>query len=162
MKNKIHHLIFAATMIASPALAGTATGTFNVTATVLNNCAVTASDLAFGNYSAGSPTAVTASTSVSVTCAPALNYTLSLDGGSTTSVPAARAMTDGANHNLVYGLYTTSAYTTVLGDGTGATATLPGVGTGSVQSISIYGKIPAAQFVNAGSYTDRVTVTVAY
>lgn len=162
MGNAIKNLIFAAALIASPAMAGTATGSFNVTATVLANCAVSAADLTFGNYAAGTPSAVTASTSISVTCAPALPYTVALDGGSTTGLVGARAMADAGSHKLNYGLYTSNAYTTVFGDGTGASATSIGLGTGTLQSISVYGKIPAAQYVNAGSYSDHISVTVTY
>src|ERR1700759_3261879 len=103
--------ILALIRMTGPALAPpqTVTTTFNVTATVLNNCAVSASDLAFGNYSAGSATPVTANTSISVTCAPLLPYTVSLEGGSPPSLRGARAMTDGSSHNLNYSLYTTNS-----------------------------------------------------
>jgi spore coat protein U-like protein len=147
---------------ASPAWAASASSQFNVTATVLKNCAVSSSDLAFGDYTAGSGSPVTASTTVSVTCTAALAYTIALDGGQTTSDVTARAMTDGASHNLSYGLYTTNAYGTVWGDGTGGSSTVAGTGNGAAQAVTVYGRIAAAQFVAAGSYTDRVTVTVNY
>ena len=148
---------------ASPSLAvTTVTTTFNVTATVLNNCAVSASDLAFGNYSASSGSAVTATTTLSVTCTASLGYTIALDGGTTTGLVAARAMKDAGSNQLGYGLYTSGAYSTVWGDGTGSTQTVPGTGSGSAQSVTVYGRIPAAQYVAAGSYADRVTVTVTY
>lgn len=146
-----------------PAMAAqTVTTQFNVTATVLNNCAVSASDLAFGNYSASSGTPVTATTTLSVTCTASLSYSIALDGGTTTGLVAARAMKDANSNQLNYGLYTSGAYTTMWGDGTGATQTVPGTGTGAVQSVTVYGRIPAAQYVAAGSYADRVTVTVTY
>jgi spore coat protein U-like protein len=156
--------IFAAFLVcaASPAWALTVSSQFNVTATVLKNCAVSTSDLAFGNYTAGSGSPVTASTTVSVTCTAALAYTVALDGGQTTSDVTARAMTDGAAHNLTYGLYTTNGYGTVWGDGSAGTSTVAGTGSGAAQPITVYGRIPASQFVAAGSYTDRVTVTVNY
>lgn len=155
-------LAIAILLSTAPAFAGTATGTFNVTATVLNNCALTTADLAFGNYNATTATPTTSSTTLGVTCTSALPYTVALDGGNTTASVAARAMTDGAGHNLTYGLYTTSAYSTIWGDGTGTTTTQAGTGTGSAQSLSVYGRIPAGQYVKAGSYSDRITVTVAY
>jgi spore coat protein U-like protein len=146
----------------SPAWAASISAQFNVTATVLKNCAVSASDLAFGDYNASSGSPVTASTTLSVTCTAALAYTVALDGGQTTSAVSARAMTDGASHNLSYGLYTTSGYGTVWGDGSAGTSTVAGTGSGAAQPITVYGRIPASQFVAAGSYTDRVTVTVNY
>jgi spore coat protein U-like protein len=150
------------TCAAAPAWAASVSAQFNVTATVLKNCAVSASDLAFGDYTAGSGSPVTASTTVSVTCTAALAYTVALDGGQTTSDVTARAMTDGAAHNLSYGLYTTNGYGTVWGDGSGGTSTVAGTGSGAAQALTVYGRIPASQFVAAGSYADRVTVTVNY
>ena len=161
---KIGILALMGVLAASPALAApqTVTTTFNVTATVLNNCAVSASDLAFGNYSASAGTPVTATTTLSVTCTASLGYTIALDGGTTTGVVAARAMNDANSNQLNYGLYTSGAYSTIWGDGTGATQTVAGTGSGSAQSVTVYGRIPAAQYVAAGSYADRVTVTVSY
>jgi spore coat protein U-like protein len=147
---------------ASPAWAASVSSQFNVTATVLKNCAVSASDLAFGDYNASSGSPVTASTTVSVTCTAALAYTVALDGGQTTNNVIARAMTDGASHNLSYGLYITNGYGTVWGDGSAGTSTVAGTGNGAAQAVTVYGRIPASQFVAAGSYTDRVTVTVNY
>ena len=159
----VRGLAVALGLAASPAMAvQTATAQFNVTATVLDNCAVAASDLAFGNYSASTATPVTATTSISVTCTANLAYAVALDGGTTTGQVTDRAMTDGSSHQLTYGLYTSGSYSTLWGDGTGSSATVPGTGTGSAQSLTVYGRIPAAQYVAAGSYADRVTVTVSY
>jgi spore coat protein U-like protein len=149
-------------ILAAPCRAGSASDQFNVTATVLDNCAVSAGDLAFGDYSASSGTATTASSTLQVTCTADLAYTIALDGGTTAGAVAARAMSDGASHTLSYGLYTGSSYSTVWGDGTGGTATVAGTGSGSAQPVTVYGRIPAAQFVPAGSYSDLVTVTVNY
>jgi spore coat protein U-like protein len=149
--------------MAVPARAApTVTAQFNVTATVLNNCAVSASDLAFGNYAPSSGTPVTATTTLSVTCTASLGYTIALDGGTTTGLVAARAMKDAGSNQLTYGLYTSGAYSTIWGDGTGSTQTVAGTGSGVAQSVTVYGRIPAAQYVAAGAYADRVTVTVTY
>ncbi len=154
--------IWAAGLLAGcPAWAGTATTTFNVTATVLQSCAVSASDLAFGSYDAGSGAPVTATTILQVTCTNALAYAVALDGGTTTHDPVNRAMSDGT-HNLTYGLYTTSGYGTIWGDASAGTSTVSGNGSGMAQPLTVYGRIPTAQFVTPGSYADRVTVTVTY
>lgn len=142
--------------------AGTVSTNFNVTATVLNNCIVSASDLAFGSYSASLATPTTANTTVNVTCTSGLAYTVALDGGTNTHSVAARAMTDGSSHNLTYGLYTSAAFSSLWGDGTSSTVTASGTGSGSTQSLTVYGRIDAAQFIPAGSYSDRIAVTVSY
>ena len=43
-----------------------------------------------------------------------------------------------------------------------ATDTLAGTGNGSAQSLSVYGRVVASQFVSPGSYTDTITATITY
>jgi spore coat protein U domain-containing protein, fimbrial subunit CupE1/2/3/6 len=148
--------------LCGPVLAGQATTSFAVSATVQSSCAVSAGTLAFGNYAAATATPNDVSSTISVTCTSGLPYTVALDGGTTTATVNARAMTDGASHNLTYALYTTSGRTTLFGDGTSSTQTIGGTGSGAAQSVTVFGRIPVAQYVTAGSYTDSVGVTVNY
>lgn len=160
--------IFAASLLLASAVAmpaqalTTITTQFNVTATVLANCAVSATNLVFGTYTASSPTPLTASSTVSVTCTNSLAYTVALDGGSVAASVAAREMSDGATHTLNYQLYTANTYASIWGDGTASTVTVAGTGNGAAQPLTVYGRIPASQFVTAGSYLDHVTVSVTY
>jgi spore coat protein U-like protein len=147
---------------AGEACAGTATATFNVTATVLGSCAVTAADLAFGTYNASDASPTTANSTIDVTCTSGTSYTVALDGGSVANDVTARAMSDGAAHSLSYALYTTSGYSTIWGDGTASTGTVAGTGNGSAQALTVYGRIPANQYIAANTYTDQITVTVSY
>jgi spore coat protein U-like protein len=135
-------------LAARPAVAGQASATFGVSATVLTNCTVTASNLNFGNYSASAASPTNMSTSLSVTCTNGLAYTVDLNGGN--------------SHSLNYQLYTTNGYASIFGDGTGGTITVSGSGNGSAQSIPVYGQIATAQYVPAGSYSDTISVTVNY
>ncbi|WP_445679181.1 Csu type fimbrial protein [Radicibacter daui] len=149
--------------VATAAQAGTATDTFNVTATVNNECLVDASDLAFGTYSISSGAPNTASSNISVTCTNGTTYAVALNGGVNGSL-ATRQMrnTDsGSTAKLSYQLYTTSAYSTVWGDGsTGVTQA--GTGSGTAQNLTVYGSMPVNQAATPGSYLDTITVTVAY
>jgi spore coat protein U-like protein len=157
-------LVAAALCAAAPAaLAATVTDTFQVTATVLSVCSVTATDLAFGNYDASSGTPNDATSTVSATCTPSETYDIAIDVGSGSGATFAnRKMTSGAN-TLNYSLYTTAARTTIWGDGTGGTATQAGTGNGAAQNLTVYGRIPVGQYVAAGSYVDTtVTVTLTY
>jgi spore coat protein U-like protein len=149
-------------VLAGPAAAGQATTTFGVSATVQSSCSVSAGTLAFGNYTAATGTPNDTSSTISVTCTSGLSYTVALDGGTTTSTVNARAMSDGNSHTLTYALYTTSGRTTLFGDGTSSTQTVGGTGNGLAQSVTVYGRIPVAQYVTAASYTDTVGVTVSY
>src|SRR5436190_1433424 len=64
---------------------------------------------------------------------------------------------------LNYNIYTTSARTTVWGDGTASTATIGGTGSGSAQSVTVYGRVGSGQTsLPAGAYADTVAVTVTY
>jgi spore coat protein U-like protein len=148
--------------VAGIAFAGTSTTTFDVTATVLAVCDVTASDLAFGNYDPNSGTPNDASTTLSVTCSNGETYDIALDeGAGTGATVAARLMMNGAN-TLSFGLFTNAGRTTSWGDGTLGTSTVAGTGNGAAQSISVYGRIPIGQLVASGAYTDTITVTLTY
>ncbi len=144
-----------------------ATTTFQVTATVLKACTVSATALAFGNYT---PTAgaVTNSSSISVACTKTSPYTLTLNGGSTSGGTIGQRLMTNGTQTLQYNLYTSATYTTLLGDGsTSGSANVTGTGAGlSVPTtVNVYGKLPdsaANQSVPAGNYTDTITVSVAY
>ncbi len=152
----------AGLLFANSALAATATATFKVTATVADSCLVSATDLNFGTYD---PAAVKDGTStITVTCTAKTPYTIGLNAGTGTSVVTTRTMTgDGAGTQLDYELYTESGRTTVWDDigGTGTTVA-QSVLTGGPLGYTVYGQIPASQYVPAASYVDTINVTVAY
>jgi spore coat protein U-like protein len=147
--------------------ANPATTTFQVSATVLKNCTVGATNVAFPNYT---PTAgaQTANGTVSVSCTKSTAFTVSLNKGTTAGgTIAQRLMSDGAGDALQYNLYTTSGLATVWGDGTGTSVTQGGTGAGmaSPVALTVYGNLPdsaANQAVPPAAYTDTVTVSVAY
>jgi spore coat protein U-like protein len=137
------------------------TSNFQVTATVAGTCTLATNTLAFGAYSP-SGAAVTGSTTVAPTCTTSTPWTLAFNAGSTTGgTISQRLMTTGSS-TLKYNLYTTAADTTLLGDGTSSSVTLSGTGTGAAQTTTIYGQIPAGQYVAAGSYSDTITATISY
>ena len=148
---------------ATPALAGSQTSTMGVSATVTANCTVSTAPIAFGNVNTLSGLNYDANGTVSVTCTNGASWTLSADaGGGTGATMATRRMTAGSN-TLNYSIYTTSARGTVWGDGTATTATIGGSGTGSAQTVTVYGRVASGQTaVPAGAYSDTVNVTVTY
>jgi spore coat protein U domain-containing protein, fimbrial subunit CupE1/2/3/6 len=149
--------------LATPgAEAASASAPFSVTATVLASCTVAAGSLAFGNYAAADASPTDATSTINVTCTNDTSYTVALDGGVTESNVAARAMSDGASHTLPYQIYTDASHATVWGDGTGTSQTQSGTGSGVQQALTAYGRVPQAQFVSAGNYSDTVTVSVSY
>lgn len=155
-------LLLASTLTLAPraAQAQTATGSFNVTATVGSTCAVSATNVAFGAYTASQ---LDASGALSVTCTVGTTYAVGLSAGTGTGATvAARRMTGPSSQTLIYSLYQDALRTTPWGN-TGGIDTVAGIGTGTTQTLSVYGRVPAAQLsAGAGSYSDTITVTVSY
>ncbi len=92
--------------------------------------------------------------------ASSINYTLSASVGSGTY--ANRQVLNGSNV-IAYNLYTTSADTSIWGDGNGdGTVTLSGTVTKQVGTVNltIYGKINGGQNVVPGSYATTIPITV--
>jgi spore coat protein U-like protein len=150
-----------ATQAANPA-----TTTFQVSATVLKNCTVAATNLAFGNYT---PTAgaLSVNSTVSVSCTKSSGFTVSLDKGTSGGSIAQRLMSDGAGDTLQYNLYTAASFATVWGDGTGSSVKQAGTGAGMGTPVvlTVYGNLPdnaTNQGVPPNTYTDTITVSVAY
>ncbi|MGH8865300.1 MAG: Csu type fimbrial protein [Burkholderiales bacterium] len=145
----------------APVLAGTATTTFTVTATVAAACTISATNLAFGTYSETAAPPTDGSSTVTTTCTKAAAYDIGLNaGGGTGATVAARKMTSGANL-LTYSLFQDAARAVVWGNTIG-TDTVALVGTGLTVPTTVFGRIPALQNVAVGSYTDTITATVTF
>lgn len=132
---------------------------FDVSGSVAAICSVSAGTLGFGAYSG---TSVNATAAVSVSCTSGAPYQIAMGGGSNQS-GSARRMAGPASNFLTYQLYSDSARVTLWGDGSAQLgARHGGTGSGSAQSLTVYGRIPAGQSPAAGSYSDSVTVTIEY
>jgi spore coat protein U-like protein len=150
--------------------AATAGSNFNVTASIQKNCAISngGGNVAFGAYTPATG-ARTGSATVRVRCTIGTIFSVALSTGQEGSY-APRKMKDASNRKLEYNLYTTNAYSTVWGNGTGGTATQSGTGAGMgmprAVSFTVYGQLPdnAANQAAApsNSYADTITVTVTY
>ena len=142
-----------------PAGATTQTATFLVTATVAATCTISTTPLAFGSYT-GALSQV--NTTVTVTCTNTTPYNLGLSAGlATGATVTARSMTGPASALLSYQLFRDAGHTLNWGVTIG-TDTVPLTGTGAAQVETVYGQIPAGQFVTPGSYADTITATVTY
>ncbi|MFC7050144.1 Csu type fimbrial protein [Emcibacter nanhaiensis] len=159
-------LIFLAVLFSSLGgrlYAATSTTTFNVTATVLAECIVSASDLAFPDYSVTTGLAVEATTSITVKCSSSTAYEVFLNAGTGSGATTAiRKMTGGGGSDtLSYSLYQDAAHNMVWGE-TSGTDVVSGTGDGLDQAITVYGQIAANQPAVVGSYSDTITVTVSF
>jgi len=139
----------------------TAQTTFRVTANVQAVCEVTATDLAFGAYTAQAGTQLLGTTLLRATCTPGTTYNVGLNEGTSPGATVnQRKMVSGAN-NLNYQLYSDTNRTTIWGNTTG-TDTVTGSGTGVAVDHTVFGAVPAAQVVPAGDYADTITVRIYY
>jgi spore coat protein U-like protein len=148
-----------------PALAATRQTTMGVSANVASNCIIAAQAMSFGSYDASAAKA--GSSNLTVRCSNGTPYTLQLSAGATGTF-AQRLLTSGSN-SLEYNLFTSSALSSIWGDGTASTATQGGTGAGlaigSAITHTVYGEVPNSvsnQDAPAGNYSDTITVTVAY
>jgi spore coat protein U-like protein len=161
LKLSLSAVVLAALGLAStPASATTTvTTTFGVSATVQSTCLISATALAFGTYTGAVSNATSA---VSVTCTNTTTYNVALNPGvATGATVTTRKMTGPSSSLLNYSLFSNSGMTTNWGQTVG-TDTVTGTGNGSAQNITVYGQIPASQYVNPGSYADTITASVIY
>jgi spore coat protein U-like protein len=165
-----HRLRFAAGLLALLAAgttpATTANSSFQVNASVASVCYVSGTTLSFGSNldPVNGTVPVDATSTLSVQCTNTTGWSVALDAGTNAGGPAAfgsRAIKNGSQ-TLAYQLYTNAGRTTVWGDGSGGSAPVTGTGTGSTQSLTVYGRLPSLTGAIPGSYTDTVTVTITY
>ena len=146
-------------LLSGQAQAATASTTFSVTATMMANCTISATNLAFGSYTGA---LTNATSTISVTCTKSTTYNVGLDAGTSTGATVTtRKMTGPAGATLAYALYQDSAHTINWGNTVG-TDTVSGTGNGSAQTLTVYGEVPAGQSVTPGAYTDTITATITY
>jgi len=157
--------------IPGPAQAGTATANLTVQITITASCNINTATLDFGSNSGTTLVAsnIDASTTVSVTCTSGSPYAIGMGLGSNAS-GSQRRMASGGNF-LNYDLYVdaarTNAWTTTVPP-TNATCTTAnscflGTGSGSAQSVNIYGRVPSTGSAPpSGAYTDTVLMTIVY
>ena len=138
---------------------GTQTTTFTVTATVVANCQISASELNMGNYAG---VTLNATSTVTVTCTNTTTFNIGLNAGTSAGATVTtRKMTGTGSATLNYSLFRDSGYSQNWGSTVG-TDTLGSSGTGGAQNFVVYGQIPAGQFVAPGTYNDTIIATITY
>ncbi|WP_034160900.1 Csu type fimbrial protein [Sphingomonas sp. ERG5] len=165
MNRTLYALALPALLIAAPAFADTDTDTLNVTANVVASCSITStSTLAFGSVTQ-SATNIDNTGSVDLICTNTTPWFLSAAAGTNASGAQNRMKHATLAQFLNYDIYSDTGratpFPTVAGTlGAGNTG---GAGTGTTQTVTVYGRIPAGQTLpSPGSYTDTVTMTVTY
>lgn len=143
--------------------AQTETDTFDVTAEVVAACSITAGDLAFGDYNPVLATAVTAQSTINVTCTNESAYSIGLSAGNgALATVTSRLMTVAAGtETLAYGLFIDAGLAQNWGSDLADRKT--GTGSGALQEHTVYGQVDAGQTTAiAGVYSDTITASVYF
>jgi spore coat protein U-like protein len=156
-------LALAAMPAAVRAQVYTTTSAMPVRIELVGVCTLSASDLNFGAYVSNSPAPVLGQTTIQLQCSADNVADIHLDAGTGpgASTTNRRMEGSGAVGRINYGLYQDPGRTVHWGDRSGRD-TLEVVTTGELQSIPIYGQIPAGQREQDGEYFDTITIRVLY
>lgn len=134
---------------------------FNVNATVLKSCLVTANTLDFGASTGSLTSNIDSTTTVQATCSTTTPYQIGLDNGQNAS-GTTRRMTGASSEFVVYELYRNPGRSQRWGN-TPPTDTVSGTGTGSAQTpMTVYGRVPPQTTPSSGDYRDTITVNINY
>jgi spore coat protein U-like protein len=140
--------------------AGTSTGTLNLTVNVQATCTVAAPDILFGTYVSGQSTAVTGTSTVTVTCgSTGLSVALTADNGTHAS-GLQRRLANAANTSFInYDLM--AAPSGVFGVGANSRTVI--IGATGTATLAVNASIPGGQAPpSATTHTDAVVITATY
>lgn len=137
---------------------------FTASATVPTQChSYLTADLDFGQVGGSVASAIDRTTTFGLTCTNHTAWNIGLNNGLYAS-GSTRRMRQGTTGNYTYvsyEMYRDSSRSIRWGNTVG-TDTLSGTGTGSAQTLTIYGRVPSPQTPPAGNYSDTVTITITY
>jgi len=138
---------------------GTNTGSLLSTAVVLPACTISATNLAFATYTGAQKDA---QSQISLTCTNYAAWNIGLNAGTFAGATVTtRKMTGPSSSSMAYSIYRDAARTLNWGNTVG-TDTLTGTGTGVLQPVPVYGRVPASQTLPSGSYQDTIIATVTF
>lgn len=139
---------------------GTIGAPFTVTAQVQRECLVSASALNFGNTGLLT-TAIDSTSRIDVRCTANSPFQIGLGDGLHNTAPLARRMRSAAGNFIAYELYRDSGRSLPWG-AAGSGLSQAGTGSGTNQTFSVFGRVPAQATPPAGGYADVVVVVVTY
>ncbi|MCA8296192.1 spore coat U domain-containing protein [Burkholderia sp. AU30198] len=142
-------------------LATNGTFAFSATATVVNDCNITATNIAFAPVGVLA-SALTATGTINAQCTNGDAFEIALNGGASGNVTARTMLRSGGGGSVGYQLYLNSGMSTIWGDGTGGTTMATGTGSGVTQALTVYGQVPAQTTPAPGSYSDTITATISF
>ncbi|MDQ6868305.1 MAG: spore coat U domain-containing protein [Pseudomonadota bacterium] len=102
-----------------------------------------------------------ASTTILPTCTSGTPYNIGLDKGVNGGSVTTRQMKAAGPALINYSVFRDAGRTMNWGQTIG-TDTVAGTGTGSAQSVTVYGRIAAQATPSTGTYNDTIVVTLTY
>lgn len=147
--------------------AGTVTTTLPVHVTVAPQCGISTNGIEFGVWTHQE---LVGKGTININCHHGIEYRVSLGAGAhyDSGIQARQLSGPDSNRTLSYRLYQDASLAIEWGD-RGLTNSYPigtslrGVGTSTVQPLTVYGKIPRSDHrLPPGSYSDTVLVTVQF
>ena len=133
-------------------------------------CQVSAGSLSFPSYNIFSTYPAESSVNILVSCRvpdqsphSPLPVTIALSSGVSGNTAQRYMASTSGSDRLFYNLYTDSSFSSIWGDGTGSSGAVTNlVSINNPWNAVVYGRIPARQNVTSGSYSDIITVTIAW
>jgi len=161
----LNYLFYTVTLANCASVPMVTTVPFTVTAPVVNNCTIsTSQNMAFSGAGSASllNNPIDAAATLAVRCTNNDAYRIRLNGGTNGTVAQRYMRRSGGTERIAYSLYTDSARTLPWGDGSAGTTSYTSVGTGNVQTVTVYGRVPAQAAPTPGSYTDTVQAVIEF
>lgn len=168
MQNACHYKLALAAaplmLLAQPAAAqDSSSGSMPVSATVLENCTVISSAMAFGPITDVGASNVDAAATLTLTCTANASFEIQLDDGVNADAGQRRLANPSNDQFLNYDIYQNLARTDRWGDELGVDTVSGSANALGTATVTAYGRIPAGvSKVSAGLYTDTITVTVNF
>jgi len=142
---------------------GTRTTTFDVTVQIIADCTIAAQPLDFGSSQGVLATTVNSNTTLQVTCTNTTPYNVGLSAGTVAGSTTSGRLMGGTSGNT-----STVGFNLTMSAGAGnwgnvqGTDTKSGTGTGAVQTMTVYGAIPAQNTPQPDAYKTTITATVFF
>jgi spore coat protein U-like protein len=137
---------------------------FVVSATVGANCNISATPMEFGTTTLLTK-AVIATSSVIATCVTGAPYHILLDAGMSAgaTIRDRKLTLVGGTDTIDYQLFADPARAEIWGDGTDPNLyVVTNIGTGAVQTFTVYGEVFPQLAKAAGQYRDTITATITF
>jgi spore coat protein U-like protein len=147
---------------ASAAYAASSANPVEVSATVVTNCQITVSDLAFGAYDPLGSHAnqqLDGTADVQVLCTRSASASIALEAGSGSRTLAS---SNTGSERVMYQIYRDSNRTRAWSGDSTNNIHLVSRSAREPQQFTVYARIPAGQQVSSGRYTDVVRATVYF